>query len=1275
MENDHTRRKPLKDFTLTTLSPPMISADDAARFAHEAIGNKRDREYGGLIVQDASGRFFATAPVGGNLYVDFTRLLKVDAQGNFLHPAGYRCHGLYHSHPDVLAQVMKKYPGLPEAGAQVAMNFFTDVEKAFMIRHRDFAKAFYLSGSETCLLKYEPSGSAAEDMLAVEIKNDRPTGTFLVIEEIIDELANTGTLSVVIPNKLWGNVRGQFVGKWVVHQPVNTARVPTEQPFCTPIADEPVGLVDKFMNADSASTHVEFMGAVLKAQGTDEYVATFPWRDRTSIAAVLDEFPRRAEGGPRLPAGFYIDGFYAVTHAKPAQLPAQQDWLYKNFFAPAELAALITQSRQRDELRAASRGLTLYKRTPTEALLRYTCSGSAAETALMADNGETLQKALKAGVLTPYEFVLQVAAAGRLEVLQAGNIWDKAGQVGQDWQPFERIRQSLSPAFLTADDAARHAHYQMNTRRDIDQLGYILERDGKFFATTPVDGEVWQKDWGLPFAGGIATRKVELPGYRYAAVYNATEDIRARLKVMQPDWSAERIALHTSLPNLQHLEVVMSGREGITTLYNSGPDESLIKYVRVGSQQERNFAVLLDGAVKTGVMDEQLDGFDATAETLVKKLVALGALTVLKSSGVWKGSVGKVPGNWVAYQPFVADGPVQPALSWVLPNTEVGAQWAHDLMREKPAVGQVAFILQSLKSGDSVVTEPLVIDAGKAAFTQALQAFAGNRRGLPALPAGYALQGICYQSVPDASLIPAQRWLYENFISASDFSAAIGSARLHKTAGMALYLSTRDGARLRYQFSGSMQEGRLFSAVIDGDEQRELEKGTLTPEAFVWRVAAVGALAVIQTGKLWDVEGAVGTSWFPFARYPKLRLSPGFLTADDAARYVHEQIGNQRDYEFCGYVMEREDGRFVATEPWVVGKDGRFAADFVYPADATGKPILPEQHVLRGVYASRLALSRYDVQRMKRHGWNREQTSIDAQLFSDADLHAILQNRPQAQVAYLSCAEDALIAYDLSGSAAEKELMVHVTPGKKTARWPRRWRRGRSCPRTSSSSWPRRAVCGCCSPMSCGVRAAWSPSTGKRSPNRAPSKRRSRWRSVRCSPTRIRRFAMRTGGYDARARSRLVLPLSSSMRKPINTWSAKPCRPTSASRCFPRPACFVSRRPGRFPTPPRSSCSVCSTPGSACRSICIPPSNGWAGTSSLQRICTTAFSRPIAGEPQGKKSACRSICRPWTWRCSNTRRPLRRPCSMPRSSLRGRPKMCTCNWPAGNCRPGILSAG
>ena len=47
---------------LPTLSPPFVSADDAARFAHELIGDHRDCEYAGVILKNAEGRYFASRP-------------------------------------------------------------------------------------------------------------------------------------------------------------------------------------------------------------------------------------------------------------------------------------------------------------------------------------------------------------------------------------------------------------------------------------------------------------------------------------------------------------------------------------------------------------------------------------------------------------------------------------------------------------------------------------------------------------------------------------------------------------------------------------------------------------------------------------------------------------------------------------------------------------------------------------------------------------------------------------------------------------------------------------------------------------------------------------------------------------------------------------------------------------------------------------------------------------------------------------------------------------
>ncbi|GAB6405351.1 hypothetical protein PMHK_27790 [Pseudomonas sp. MHK4] len=61
------KRVPNVAVELPALSPPFISADDAALLAHEAIGNKRDKEYGGAILQHEGGRFYALAAAASRI--------------------------------------------------------------------------------------------------------------------------------------------------------------------------------------------------------------------------------------------------------------------------------------------------------------------------------------------------------------------------------------------------------------------------------------------------------------------------------------------------------------------------------------------------------------------------------------------------------------------------------------------------------------------------------------------------------------------------------------------------------------------------------------------------------------------------------------------------------------------------------------------------------------------------------------------------------------------------------------------------------------------------------------------------------------------------------------------------------------------------------------------------------------------------------------------------------------------------------------------------------
>ena len=107
---------------------------------------------------------------------------------------------------------------------------------------------------------------------------------------------------------------------------------------------------------------------------------------------------------------------------------------------------------------------------------------------LLDDNGA--QAALKAGTLTPRDYVRRVIAATSLSVVEAGLLWRTVGAVDNHSAVLNGFHQAvLSPPFIGAHDAAVYAHEQIGSRRDRAYGGYILkDKDGRFFIT-PAPGK------------------------------------------------------------------------------------------------------------------------------------------------------------------------------------------------------------------------------------------------------------------------------------------------------------------------------------------------------------------------------------------------------------------------------------------------------------------------------------------------------------------------------------------------------------------------------------------------------------------------------------------------------------------------------------------------------------------------------------------------------------------------------------------------------------------
>ncbi len=202
----------------------------------------------------------------------------------------------------------------------------------------------------------------------------------------------------------------------------------------------------------------------------------------------------------------------------------------------------------------------------------------------------------------------------------------------------------------------------------------------------------------------------------------------------------------------------------------------------------------------------------------------------------------------------------------------------------------------------------------------------------------------------------------------------------------------------------------------DNGTQAALQSGTLLTRAFVLKVAAAGELSVEKTSALWDRAGVIDAQWKPYSQAALPSLSRGFLSADDAARHAHERIGARRDREYGGTILQRADGRYVATEPVATGP-WPFAFAGLYPKDRQGAPIILHAGCrLQGLYGSRTALSLADPAEALTLKWSRQDAEVYGQMFRDLDVHPILQ----AEVtAYLSAAEDSLIAYQPGHTTAE----------------------------------------------------------------------------------------------------------------------------------------------------------------------------------------------------------------------------------------------------------------
>ncbi|SDW01279.1 protein of unknown function [Pseudomonas syringae] len=448
---------------MPALSAPFDHPDDAARYVHERIGNRRDREYGGFILVREDGKYVATEPMNGSQFsFDPNEVFPHnDQEGYVLYPHGHDDYAIYHSHPSLQAGLQE----WPRSEQVTYPNSFSAGDIYAVMIDQEICPATYLSGPDGSLIKYTLSGSAAERALFTRVAG--PTGMphlsmlsqvhkalqnlTLMPSDLVRLLADAGNLEVLVPSPLWGR-SGKVPSDW---RPFPDQTLPSLPKVTPPAVCEPVWppkaltFSAEFTSADAAAhyvhdrigarIHSRIIGCLLFNPVSRTYRVAEPiLEDGYPVYAPCSVFHPDAYYRPALPDGYRIDGLYFSSANLPAEGEGEAP---RSFFDPDDLHRMFTY---REKPAKRPKGLpvrygfdisAIYFSASDGALLGYSPSQSAEELQLLravsrAYSGpESIQAQLAAGTMSTDDFARLVARAGYLRVLRTSEHWPDAGVV------------------------------------------------------------------------------------------------------------------------------------------------------------------------------------------------------------------------------------------------------------------------------------------------------------------------------------------------------------------------------------------------------------------------------------------------------------------------------------------------------------------------------------------------------------------------------------------------------------------------------------------------------------------------------------------------------------------------------------------------------------------------------------------------------------------------------------------------------------------------------
>ncbi|VVO56450.1 hypothetical protein PS862_00584 [Pseudomonas fluorescens] len=941
---------PTTDAGWPVLSPAFLSADDAACYVHERIGNKRDCEYGGYIFQRVDQRFVASEPMESlSSPLAFGLFYPTDGKGHPIVPKGHVVHARYASHKALSMSDPAKVEALnwSRQEADVSAQMFREEEMWEMI-FREFPA--YLSAAEHSLIMFKPGPVKLHEPLLRRLgTKNKPGQIALGLEngtirpsDVVKELAAAGDLRVVISSDLWG-AAGSVSAHWAPFSAKKQREVPREVAFGAifPSADEAGEDMHSRASGRYDTEHTSF-GFILKHKDKEQYIAT----ELVPVSGVRDKlfsltslFGISRRGVYLFPQDFELDAYFYSKRGVEGFPASPKNWLKQYFIDPVDLFVVVYDAKRRRVIRP-DKILPVYISTLEGALLKYLPRAS---TKLFDDDTpnmgtDAIRNNLASGALTPTGFVRVVANSGQLSVLRSSLCWDRTGAVDTLWFRYMNLqRRPLSPLFLTPDDAARHARAQLLTQRDKAYGGLILRRrDGFYLATEPVPVPREDFAFGWIFPDESTTTGQFPAGCEIVARY------RSRTQKELPFLlSRTESQVYLNMLSTKTLRTAFGRRTSRIDEYLLGPDGSLIRYLpsifTVGVfAMERDLIDyhLLPDTLKGRSIKQRIHWGLLKPSEWVNQLGAMGTLQIVVGSTLWG-----PPRRAITWTPNPEPAPTQtgyskaitePAYSPLFTQEEGGARYAHEQAGSRDAL-KFGFILKY--SRDHIYVASMPLEAEDSNFVYDRVFLDGS------LPYRYDVQGLYVCAGKSPASLPDED--HRHFFSPMDVRHA--RVRADTPQGFKpIYFSCADGALLRIKLDPFDPESSLddfgqikfrpnpFASLEQAQsDQRDIASGVFKLSSYIQRMTRAGHLEVLITSHYWSRQGKVSPDWTPRMAPAAdagslLALGPVFHHADDAARYVQLRAGGPDGkgtvYE-SAILTNSGSTSFIPLEPLGVAQD------------------------------------------------------------------------------------------------------------------------------------------------------------------------------------------------------------------------------------------------------------------------------------------------------------------------------------------------------------------